>query len=432
MAGPRVAFHTLGCKVNQYDSAGMEQLFLERGYQVVGFDEVAEVYVINSCAVTGRSEAKSRQAARRAARQNPGAVVALVGCYPQVDARAAELAGVQVVSGVQDRHRIVDLVEAAGHPSGTGRAAPAGPESCDFPAPHFAGRSRALLKIQDGCDGACTYCIVPAARGKARSRHPESVLREARRLLDAGYREIVLTGIRLGAYGREWGDTSLAGIVGQLGELGGYRLRLSSLEPEDVTGRLLEVLAGSPVVCPHLHLPLQSGSDRILDAMGRRYRAEGFCRLVEEVRGVWPGAAITTDVIVGFPGEGAAEYLETLALVERLAFSRLHVFKYSPRPKTRARDFPDQVPDTVKAVRSLELTRLGRRLARKFHSSFVGRHVEVLVEAQPEPGRLQGLTGHYVRARFAGSSRWCHRLVMVRVTGADPAGVEGELVGRDE
>ncbi|HAI20689.1 MAG TPA: tRNA (N(6)-L-threonylcarbamoyladenosine(37)-C(2))-methylthiotransferase MtaB [Clostridiales bacterium UBA8153] len=431
MPEPKVAFHTLGCKVNQYDSAGMEQLFLERGYQVVGFDEVAEVYVINSCAVTGRSEAKSRQAARRAARQNPRAVVALVGCYPQVDAQAAELPGVQVVAGVHDRHRIVDLVEAAGHPDGTSRMPTTGPEFGDLPAPHFAGRSRALLKIQDGCDGSCTYCIVPAARGPARSRSAESVLRDACRLLEAGYQEIVLTGIRLGAYGRDLGDIDLAGIIARLGELGRFRLRLSSLEPEDVTGRLVEALAASPVICPHLHLPLQSGSDRILASMGRRYRAAGFAQLVEGVRGIWPDAAVTTDVIVGFPGEGAREYEETLALVEKLAFSRLHVFKYSPRPGTPARDFPEQVPAAEKAGRSLALIRLGRRLAHEFHRGFVGRHVEVLVEEEPDRGLLQGLTGHYVRARFAGSSRWCHRLVTVRVTGAHPAGVEGEPVGRD-
>ncbi|MEW6524468.1 MAG: tRNA (N(6)-L-threonylcarbamoyladenosine(37)-C(2))-methylthiotransferase MtaB [Bacillota bacterium] len=428
MREPRVAFHTLGCKVNQYDTAGMERLFVERGYEVVNFDAVADVYVINTCSVTGRSEAKSRQAARRAARQNPDAVVALVGCYPQVDpSSAAAVEGVHVVAGTRDRHRIVDLVEEAGRGTSGPQVYSPGMAFEELPAAHFSGRTRALLKIQDGCDAFCTYCVVPLARGPVRSRHPGRVVEAARQLLETGYRELVLTGVRLGAYGRDLGDVDLAGIIKALGGLGNYRLRISSVEPEDVDGRLIEALADSTVACPHLHLPLQSGSDRVLVRMGRSYLTGEFAELVGSVRAALPGAAITTDVIVGFPGEGPDDFRKTLDFVEEMAFSRLHVFRYSPRPGTRAAGFPGQVPPAVKAQRSAELTRLGHRLALEFHRRLVGQEVEVLVEDEPAGGLLQGLTGHYVRAVFPGSPRWSNRLVTVTVTGADVTGVSGEL-----
>lgn len=439
----RVSFHTLGCKVNQYDTAALKERFRAAGYTVVPWQEEADVYVINSCTVTGVGEQKSRQAVRRARRLNPRAVVVLTGCYPQSDPRRAEeLEGVSVVVGTRDQGRILDLVERAlaekergGEPFFSA-VLPHEPgeefEECGLVPLHE--RTRAVLKVQEGCEQFCSYCRVPYARGPERSRSPEKVVAEARAALDSGFQELVLTGINLGAYGRDlkgrWAGFTLAGLVRhllkELPEL--RRLRLSSVEPTEITPEIIEVLAEEQRVCRHLHIPLQSGSDAILRRMNRRYRSDEYARLVGVVRERLPELALTTDVMVGFPGEREEDFAATQRLVEELAFSRLHVFRYSRRPGTPAAGFPDQVPERVKEERSRILIELGERLSRRFQERFLGRVCTVLFEESPRPGWQEGLTEHYIRVAVKTEQNLTGRLCPVLLKESRGSEVMGELV----
>lgn len=438
-----VAFQTLGCRVNQYDSEALLTLFRERGYRAVDFDQAADVYVINTCSVTHEGDRKSRQLVRRARRANPDAVVVVAGCYPQrAPGEAAGIPGVDVVLGNRDRRRVVDLVEAArrerpGAPLGAVENIFRLREFEELPIAAFSGRTRAVVKIQEGCAEFCTYCIIPRARGRPRSRRPENVRAEVERLARAGYREIVLAGIHLGAYGRDLapepgaggpgGRPGLAGVLRLIHDVEGIvRIRLSSLEPMDAGEDLLETMAALPKVCPHLHLPVQSGSDRILARMRRRYTTAAFRRLAERARALLPDVGITTDVMAGFPGETEEDHRATLAFLEEIGFSRLHVFPFSPRQGTPAARFPDPVPAAVKERRVAELIALGERLALAFHRRLVGRDVEVLVEEEAAgDGRLQGYSANYVRVRFPGGAELKNRLARVRVTTADADGVAG-------
>lgn len=432
----KVAFHTLGCKVNRYDTEAMAGQFARAGWEIVDCREDADVYVVNTCTVTARSEAQSRQAVRQFRRQHPGAVVVLCGCYPQVKGREALAAtGADVVLGTRGRGEIVSLVERALRgekpvvdlPPVADRGERRTEEYEEVPVAG-QGRTRAILKVQEGCDMRCTYCIVPAARGAARSRSPRAALEEARRLVAAGFREIVLTGIQLGAYGRDLDIAGgLAWLAGEIAAIPGlWRLRLSSIEPADLTDALLDVIASRRALCPHLHLPLQSASDRVLAAMGRPYSAAEYLRLVERAREKVPGMALSTDVMVGFPGETEQDFSATVSLVERVAFMRLHVFPYSPRPGTAAARLPGQVPGPVKEERARILRETGARLAASFAGRFAGQVVEVLAEGERD-GQVSGLTREYVRVRFPGGPELEGCLVAVRVVAADPDGARGEL-----
>lgn len=435
-AAGRVAAHTLGCKVNQYDTEAMLTLFRRQGYDVVDFREPADVYLINTCTVTHESDRKSRQLVRRARRANPDAVVVVAGCYPQTaPGEVAGIPGVSVVLGNRDRRRVVELAEEARRRQGAPLTSVgdifAEREYEDLPIAGFAGRTRAALKIQEGCNEFCTYCIIPYARGRPRSRTPESVRAEAGRLLAAGYREVVLTGIHLGAYGRDLPPgpggrrPGLAGLLRLVhGVEGIARIRLSSLEPMDTGDDLLETMAELPRVCHHLHLAVQSGSDRVLERMRRRYTADGFRRLAARARELMPDLGLTTDLIAGFPGETDEDHRATLTFVEEVAFSRLHVFPYSPREGTPAARFPDRVPAEVKERRVRELIALGERLALAFHRRLVGRAVEVLVEDEaPEEGVRAGYTCNYVRVRFPGGEGLARRLMTLQTVAADAEGV---------
>ncbi|MDA8065044.1 MAG: tRNA (N(6)-L-threonylcarbamoyladenosine(37)-C(2))-methylthiotransferase MtaB [Thermaerobacter sp.] len=424
---PRVAFHTLGCKVNQYDTQAMAGLFRQAGYRVVPFGTPAEVAVINSCTVTGRAAGKSRQAVQRARRALPEAVVALVGCLPQAGGTAAVPEGVSVVVGTGSRGRIVELVEQARQRGG-------GPLVClapgedfeELPLEEFAGRTRAFLKVQEGCAEGCTYCLVMAARGRPRSRRPEQAVEEARRLAAAGCREVVLTGTHLGSYGRDLGG-SLAQLLRQVHGVDGlWRLRLSSLEPGEVTPELLAVTGELPKVCPHLHVPLQSGSARVLAAMGRRYTPAEYLAVLERVRGL-KGAAWTTDCIVGFPGETEEDFRATCRLVEEAGFARLHVFPFSPRPGTLAAQLPGQVHPAVIRERAARLSEVGRGLVQRFAVAHRGLEAEVLVEEEREGGLLAGFTPGYLRVRFPGPDELKRRLVRVRITGGAAGAARGEI-----
>ncbi len=432
----RVAFLTLGCKTNQYDTAVMAAAFKEREYEIVGPDDPADVYVINTCAVTARSQAKSRQAVRRVRRANPRAVVVVAGCYPQVaPGEICAMDGVDVVTGSSCRREIpryVDEVVASGHPVSHVEPIWSCREFEEGDAPVFHGRTRAFIKIEDGCENFCSYCIVPFARGPVRSRPLESVLEETRRLAADGFKEIVLTGIHLGQYGVDLvgSGLGLARVVERICDVEGIeRVRLSSVEPGDITEELVEVMR-RPKVCPHLHVPLQSGSDRILRAMKRGYSGADYAALARRLYQEIPGLGLTTDVMVGFPGETQEDFRETCDIVEEVGFSRLHVFPFSPRKGTAAEGMGDRIPRAVKEQRARSLIGIGKGLSLAFHERLVGTRVDVLVEEKSGRGSrwsLEGLTGNYVRVWFDGHPRLKGSIVEVDVNGAEAEGVDGVL-----
>jgi threonylcarbamoyladenosine tRNA methylthiotransferase MtaB len=433
----RVAVTTLGCKVNQYDSEAMLALFRRAGYQIVDFQEPADVYIVNTCTVTGRGAAKSRQLIRNAIRRSPLSVVAVAGCYTQTDPdEVASIPGVSLIIGNQDRERVVELVEqAAGAPAPI-RAVNNIWQAREFeemPVDTFMGHTRAVVKIQEGCNIFCTFCIIPYARGKPRSRRPESVLQECEHLAAEGFREVVLTGIHLGSYGKDYKhEFTLAQVVEDIAKIAGIdRIRLSSLEPKHVSEHLMDLMQHNPKVCRHLHLSLQSGSQTVLERMKRAYTAQEYREVVQELRRRIPDLGLTTDVIVGFPGETEAEHQESMAFVREMGFHRLHVFPFSPRKGTPAATMPEQISKAVKERRTHEMIALGRDLA----IAFAGRHADQTLtvlaeeEADVEPGWLEGYTDNYIRVRFQGGDELKNCLIPVRVTSVDEETCLGESNG---
>jgi threonylcarbamoyladenosine tRNA methylthiotransferase MtaB len=431
---PRVAFTTLGCKVNQFETETMEGLFKQRGYEAVGFDQPAEVYVINTCSVTHLGERKSRRLIRRATRLNPDAVVVVTGCYAQVSPdEVAAIEGVDVIVGTQERQRIVDLVEDTNCGRGKIRAVGDIMSAGSFEdIPLFAapGRTRAFLKIQEGCTNFCTYCIIPYARGPLRSRPLDSVRREAEKLATAGFKEIVLTGIHLGAYGRDnAGAESLTDAVKTVLAVEGIaRLRLGSLETIEVTDELIAIMQSNRRLCPHLHLPLQAGEDTVLAAMNRHYTTAEYRQLVQDIQASVPDIAVSTDIIVGFPGETPEMFASTLYFVDSLDIARIHVFPYSRRSGTPAAEYPNQVPEPEKKRRASQLQALAEKKAADFNAKFLGRDLEVLIEAA-EQGVIDGLTGNYIRVYAAGNEALLGHIRTIRLQKLFRDGLWGEIVG---
>ncbi|HHX01478.1 MAG TPA: tRNA (N(6)-L-threonylcarbamoyladenosine(37)-C(2))-methylthiotransferase MtaB [Firmicutes bacterium] len=398
----RVALHTLGCKVNQYDSEAITAQFRARGYEVVDFNQTgADVYIINTCTVTNISDHKSRQMIRRAHRNNPEAKIVVVGCLAQTNPdQVKSLPGVNLIIGTDQRSRIVELVEQiALHEQGivVGDILQVRKFE-ELNAIAFEGRTRAYLKIQDGCNQYCSYCKVPYARGPSRSRPVASVLEQVADIVKQGYREIVLTGVHLGGYGHDLKPaSSLSDIVEQVAAVPGLeRLRISSVDPNEIDTRLIALVADNPTVCRHLHIPLQSGSDQILKRMRRRYQTADFRRIVESVRARVPEIAITTDVIVGFPGETPELFDQTYAFLQEMAPSKIHVFQYSPREGTLAASFSDQVPKQEKERRSQALIALSDQMGEAFQRQFVHQVVQVLIERELD-GKLVGHTDNYLQ-----------------------------------
>ena len=394
---------TLGCKVNQFETETMEGLFRARGYDVVPFEERADVYVINTCSVTHLSDRKSRQLIRRAARTNPAACIAVTGCYAQVapeEIRALE--GVRVVIGTKERAHIVDYVEASLR-SDTGVAGTITDIMQarvfeDIPLHALPHRTRAFLKIEDGCQNFCTFCIIPYARGPVKSRELSAVAREMRLLVDAGFHEVVLTGIHLGAYGIDLAErpTLADACRTALAERGLRRLRLGSLESVELSADLLELMRTEPRFAAHLHLPLQAGSDAVLRAMNRHYTTAQFAQLLADVRAAVPGVAISTDIIVGFPGETEEDFAAGMDFVRAMGFARMHVFPYSARRGTPAAQRTDQVPPVVRKERAARMQAVAEELAEAYHRTALGTVEGVLFETE-ENGVTDGLTGTYIR-----------------------------------
>lgn len=399
---PRVAFITLGCKVNQFETETMEGLFRRAGYEVVEFDAEAEVYVVNTCSVTSLGEKKSRQIVRRARRQNERALIVVTGCYAQLAPQAlAAFDGVRLVIGTQNRGRIVELVEQAAREAGVVTDVEDIMEAEtfeDIPLYGAPRRTRAFLKIQEGCENFCSFCIIPYTRGPLRSRTLASVRREAEKLVRAGFCEIVLTGIHLGAYGRDLGTgvTLVDAARAVLETEGLARLRLGSLESVELSPELLALIREDARFAKHLHLPLQSGADNVLRAMNRHYDTEAFARLLEIVRREVPGIAVSTDIIVGFPGETDALFEESLDFAARMGFSRMHVFPYSRRQGTPAARMEGQIPAAVKKERARRMQDEADRMAESFHADLLGNVADVLFETETD-GVADGLGSRYVR-----------------------------------
>ncbi len=442
----RVAIATLGCKVNQYDSDALALQFRKEGFEVVPFGDTADVYVVNTCTVTQTGDKKSRQLIRRAHARNPEAVIVATGCYAQASpAEAAAIPGVSVVSGTSDRAGIVREVMNLAQRRGAPAMLVSGIGECrvyeELPSEGTAERTRAYIKIEDGCENFCSYCKVPYVRGPVRSRSIHRIQDELRRLAALGFREIVLTGIDLGAYGRDFGGSpDLADALEMAASVEGIaRVRLSSVDPTDVSSRLLHAMGSHPAVCPHLHVPLQSGDDGVLKRMNRRYSAAEFEAVVARARERVGGLAVTSDVIVGFPGEDESAFEATMDLCRRVGFSRLHVFQYSKRRGTVAAGLDGQVPRDEKERRSQRLIDLGRELALRFHGGLLGRSVQVLVE-KSDGAECEGLTGNYVRV-FASAAAQGGRpvpvpppgaLATVRVIEAEEGLVRGIVEGSGE
>ena len=430
-----VALHNLGCKVNAYEMDVMQQMLQEKGYKIVPFDTEADIYIINTCTVTNIADRKSRQMLHRAKKQNPDAIVVAVGCYVQTGKETIEKDDcIDLAIGNNKKKEMLSILEAFLDERESGNADKTMQETTILdlkePVPYeemmlekTAEHTRAYIKIQDGCNQFCSYCIIPFARGRVRSRREEDVLREAEGLVQAGYQEIVLTGIHISSYGVDFGREQgyLLCLLQKLNEIKGLkRIRLGSLEPRIVTEEFAEGLRRLDKVCPHFHLSLQSGCDATLKRMNRHYLAGEYYEKVQILRRVYDAPAITTDVIVGFPGETEEEFAETKAFLEKVRFYEMHIFKYSRRKGTNADRMPNQIPDTVKAQRSDMLLEMESEHSHTYRERFIGNEVEILFE---EPIIIDGkryMTGHtkeYVRAAFRTEEDLSNRIMKKKAIG---------------
>ncbi|MBF8436013.1 tRNA (N(6)-L-threonylcarbamoyladenosine(37)-C(2))-methylthiotransferase MtaB [Halanaerobiaceae bacterium Z-7014] len=403
----KAAIKNLGCRVNQYEAEALEQMFKNAGYQIVDFESDADLYLINSCAVTISAASKSRSLARQAKRRGgKDSIVIMAGCYTQVSPEEVEdVEEVDYLISTSNKDNLIQLLndlKAGGDDRwlGSREEYEEIDQFQDFKLVDLNQTTRANIKIQDGCDQFCSYCIIPYARGRIRSRAQEDVIEEFRRLAAQGVKEFVLTGIHLGAYGKDFDGNKdyLADLLKELIDIkGNFRIRLSSIEAGEVTNSMLEIMRNSDKICSHLHLPLQSGSGRILEKMNRPYNQQEFLGYIENIKNRVPGIGLTTDIIVGFPGETEADFKETLKVVKAAGFSRLHIFSYSPRPGTPAARMKDNIDGDLKKERYNKLNQLGAELAREYRSSVQDNQLEVLFEDNRSDRMITGYTGNYIR-----------------------------------
>ena len=397
--GKKVALHNLGCKVNAYETEAMQEMLERAGYTIVPFKEGADVYVINTCTVTNIADRKSRQMLHRARKMNPEAIVVAAGCYVQAQAEHGEIDEcIDIVIGNNKKKDLIPLLEQYFQKREKENAVIDINHTKEYEELHLSKtgeHTRAYIKVQDGCNQFCTYCIIPYARGRVRSRSLESVLEEVRNLAEHGYREVVLTGIHLSSYGIDLKDTDLLRLILAVHEIEGIeRIRLGSLEPRIVTEEFARTIAALPKMCPHFHLSLQSGCNATLRRMNRRYSAEEYFEKCELLRKYFDNPALTTDVIVGFPGETEEEFEESRAFVDKVNFYDTHIFKYSRREGTKAAVMKDQIPEQEKAKRSAVMIEMGQKKQADFEKSFAGKQVEVLVEEKVQMEGTEYWIGH--------------------------------------
>lgn len=395
----KVKIYTLGCKVNQYESQAMEDMLLKEGFAVAAKGESVDLCVINTCTVTGVSDKKSRQIIRRAKRANPHAIIAVTGCLTQVSPEEVKkMAEVDIVLGAANKGEIISAVKKAMEQREKVVSVPA--QSKNFEPlfiDNFSERTRAFIKIQDGCDRFCSYCIIPYARGPVRSRDGKEICEEIKGLCKKGFCEFVLTGIHVASYGRNT-DYKLTDLLRDVDKIDGVkRIRMSSVDPMAFTDEFIEEISGLKNLCPHFHLSLQSGADKILGLMNRKYSAKMYAQVVAKIRSAIKDAAITTDIITGFPGEGEEEFLETVNFAKQVNLNGIHVFPYSERKGTKAAELDGKVPVHVREDRARRLIEVAAELRNEFVSGYVGREVEVLWEQKTKDGRMCGFTKNYIK-----------------------------------
>ena len=429
----KIAFYTLGCKVNQYETQALEQLVTQRGHSLVPFEEAADAYVINTCTVTAVSDKKSRQVIRRARKAAPDAVIAVCGCYPQTHPDDVEKLGVDLISGTGDRTGFVDLLEREWRDRQPITALDDAFQRRSFeslPAGGLEGRTRAMLKMEDGCVNFCSYCIIPYARGRVRSLPLADCVRQARELKAAGYREIVLTGIEISSWGQDLeGKPELMEAIEAIcqGLSPDTRVRLGSLEPRTITPDFCRRAAALPNLCPHFHLSMQSGCDTVLARMNRKYDSNRYYKSVTFLHEAYDRPAVTTDLIVGFPGETEEEFQQTLDFIQKCAFSAMHIFPYSKRPGTPAAKLPGQVRNAVKEERAHRAAQIARTMQDTYLDSWVGETVPVLFEEERE-GLWRGHTTRYCEVEVQSVQPLHNQLRQVQITGHAGGALQGVLV----
>jgi len=425
-----IAAATLGCKVNTYDTDALLSPFINNGYTVVDFENIADVYIINTCAVTNISSRKSRQLIRRARKANPEAIVVAAGCYAQIAPdEVGNIEGVSIVIGTNEAANILEIVEGYQRESGVALHISCVSTSIEYteaPSESFSApqesKTRAYLKVQDGCDNFCSYCIIPYARGRARSRELDNAISEAHELTARGYKEVVVAGIHVESYGKDTGSTDLTELLQALHNVDGIeRLRMSSVEPILITPEFIALMHRSPKLARHLHLSLQSGCDKTLMAMNRRYSTANYAAAVAELRKNFPDIAITTDIIVGFPGETDEDFAQSLEFVRQQQFSRLHVFQYSPKVGTVAATMPNQISSEAKAERAQRMIALGNQLANNFATQFVNKTLDVLYESEIDTGIYEGYSDNYISVRTQ-----CHHDIRNSIIPTTISHTEGE------
>jgi len=419
----KVAFYTLGCKVNQYETEAISELFADEGYEIVDFNSKADVYVINTCTVTGLSDRKSRQIIRRAKGLNGDSIVVVAGCYSQTAPEEVEsIPGVDLIIGTKERRKIVDYVREVEKKGKKLNVVGNIMDVRDFEELEietYHERTRAFIKIQEGCNQFCSYCIIPYARGPVRSRSESNILKEIERLAAAEFKEIVLTGIHIASYGKDLKNTSLLELLKKVHEVKGIeRIRLGSIEPRIITNEFVDTIAKLPKVCPHFHVSLQSGCDETLKRMNRKYTTDEYRKAIQLLRDNIADVSVTTDVMVGFPGETDEEFEKTYRFLEKISFSKMHVFKYSPRKGTPAYSFKDQVPAQKKEERSDRLIKLSDENTLAFNRKFIGRVMPVLFEQQVSfrgEDYIEGHTTNYIRVLCKGDNNLKGKIINVRL-----------------
>ncbi|HEY5586138.1 MAG TPA: tRNA (N(6)-L-threonylcarbamoyladenosine(37)-C(2))-methylthiotransferase MtaB [Ruminiclostridium sp.] len=406
-----VAFYTLGCKVNQYESEAISSLFEQKGYDVVPFEQSSDVYIINTCTVTNLSDRKSRQAIRKAKKNNPNSIVAVMGCYAQTASEdVMKLPEVDLVIGTKDRKKIIEYISRIEAGECRINAVDNIMSTRDFEelkVTTYKERTRAYLKIQEGCSQFCSYCIIPYARGPIRSRKPEDIIEEVKGLSQNGFLEIVLTGIHLASYGRDLKSTNLLDIIQRLNMIEEIkRIRLGSIEPTTISEEFVSAAAKMPKLCPHYHLSLQSGCNKTLRAMNRKYTTDDYRNSVALLKKKIPDVAVTTDIMVGFPGETEEDFKTSLNFAQEIGFSKIHVFKYSPRKGTPAAAFENQISPQEKEKRSRLMLDLSDSLESQYFQNYIGKEMEVLYEQEMHGKKeyIEGLTKNYMRVMSKGGN----------------------------
>lgn len=421
----KAALHNLGCKVNAYETEAMQELLEQAGYEIVPFKEGADIYIINTCTVTNMADRKSRQMLHRARKMNPDAIIVAAGCYVQTKDEEEKLDEcIDIVIGNNRKKDIVEILEEyEGKKQTVQKDVIDINHTKEYEELHLnktAEHTRAYLKVQDGCNQFCTYCIIPYARGRVRSRRKEDVVEEVKNLVKNGYQEVVLTGIHLSSYGVDFEETEdLLSLILAVHEVEGLkRIRLGSLEPRIITEKFVQTISGLEKMCPHFHLSLQSGCNATLKRMNRKYTGEEYYEKCELLRKYFEHPALTTDVIVGFPGETEEEFQQSMSFVDKVNFYETHIFKYSKREGTKAAVMPDQVPEQVKTVRSNQLLALNEKKQKEFEQYYLGKSVEVLMEEEIEKDGKYFQTGHtkeYIRIAVESEKNWQNKLVNVKI-----------------